>query len=81
MVEEEDEDDEDWENNVLDLDWRDWLADQRRRGALFPSLVKHLVARAPDLPEVMHREIAKRRVHAEGEGVAAARGGGSKKRD
>ncbi len=69
-LEDDDDDDDDddgvdWEGKVVDLDWRDWVANPAKRRLLLPSLVKNIVARAPDLPEVVHREIAARRVHPE----------------
>lgn len=73
---EEEEGDEDWEEKVVDLDWRDWLANPARRRTLVPALMQNVVARAPDLPEVIHREIARRRAHPEAAKAEEAEGGG-----
>jgi hypothetical protein len=72
----EEESEGDWEGKVVDLDWRDWLANPQKRRMLLPSLMKHVVARTPDLPEVIHREIARRRVHPEEQQLGRGGGGG-----
>lgn len=44
---------------VLEVNWRSWMGDPRK------SFIPNVLARTPDALDVLHREIARRRVHEE----------------
>lgn len=47
---------------VFEINWRNWVENAPK------SFVLNILARTPDALDVMHREIARRRVHDEKEG-------------
>lgn len=66
LTEEEQEEEEvaadrDAAYKVLDFDWKDWI-DPRKA---LPALATNVLTRTPDGPELLHREIARRRAHVE----------------
>jgi hypothetical protein len=44
---------------ALEMNWKDWVGDPRK------SFIPNVLARTPDALDVLHREIARRRVHEE----------------
>jgi len=67
-IEEEEEEEEGGEEGkeeaaavykVLEVDWKNWMGDPRK------SFIPNVLARTPDALDVLHRQIARRRVHDE----------------